>query len=104
MNNVDPSTVTAADLQNPQIDAETLRHIALARPDMRQVIRQHPNCHAELANFIHELPNDAPPEPPHMQPYPDPYQSSGSYQSPHTPTDTLHLGHYRPMMRNSGAC
>ncbi|HJF15004.1 MAG TPA: DUF4870 domain-containing protein [Enteractinococcus helveticum] len=82
MNNVDPSTVTAADLQNPQIDAETLRHIARVRPDLRQVILQHPNCHAELANFIHELPNDAPPEPPHMQPYPDPYQSSGSYQSP----------------------
>ena len=82
MYNLDPSTVTAADLQNPNIDAETLRQIALVRPELRQVILQHPNCHAELANFIYELPNDTPPDPPHMQPYPDPYQSSGNYQAP----------------------
>ena len=81
MYNHDPSSVTAADLQNPRIDAETLRHIAVVRPDLRQVILQHPNCHGELANFIYELPVDAPPAPPHLQPYPEPYQSSGHYQA-----------------------
>ena len=79
MYNLDPSTVTAADLQNPYIGAETLRQIALARPELRHIILQHPNCHAELANFISELPVDAPPEPPRFQSYPDPYQSSGTY-------------------------
>ncbi|GAA4119523.1 DUF4870 domain-containing protein [Enteractinococcus coprophilus] len=82
MYNLDPSSVTAADLQNPQIDAETLRTIALARPDLRQVILQHPNCHAELANFIYELPPVNQQEPPHLQPYPDPAQWSGTYQAP----------------------
>ncbi|HEY4536136.1 MAG TPA: DUF4870 domain-containing protein [Enteractinococcus sp.] len=76
MSNLDPSTVTPADLQNPYVDAENLRQIALQRPDLRHLILQHPNCHAELADFIRELDNEAPPEPPHMQPYPDPQQQT----------------------------
>lgn len=81
MYNLDPATVTAADLQDPHIDAENLRQIALARPDLRDVILQHPNCHAELANFIRDLQSEAPPESPHMQPYPDPNRSTWDTQA-----------------------
>lgn len=85
MYNLDPSTVTAEDLQNPYIEAENLRQIALARPDLRHVILQHPNCHAELAEFIQQLPDSEQPGAPHMQPYPEPNQSSwNSQSSPYT--------------------
>lgn len=53
---MNPSNMSADDLNDPTIDAETLRQIALARPDLRGLILQHPNCHAELANFIENLP------------------------------------------------
>lgn len=76
---MDPSTVTAEDLQDPTIDAETLRTIAVARPDLRQVILQHPNCHAELADYIQQLPGQQPPPPPY-EPYPSADQSQWGYQ------------------------
>ncbi|MDN5817424.1 MAG: DUF4870 domain-containing protein [Yaniella sp.] len=57
---MNPSNVSADDLNDPTIDAETLREIAVARPDLRGLILQHPNCHAELANFIQDLPQGIP--------------------------------------------
>ena len=70
---MDPSTVTAQDLQSPTIDPETLRQIALARPDLRPIILQHPNCHAELTDYIQQLPGQQPPPP--YEPYPSGNQS-----------------------------
>ncbi|MDN6458102.1 MAG: hypothetical protein L0K38_13860, partial [Yaniella sp.] len=58
---MNPSNVSADDLNDPTIDAETLREIAIARPDLRGLILQHPNCHAELANFIQDTPEGTPP-------------------------------------------
>lgn len=58
---MNPSNLSADDLNDPTIDAETLREIALARPDLRGLILQHPNCHAELANFIQNIPEGTPP-------------------------------------------
>ena len=74
---MNPSNVTAEDLRNPAIDAETLRQIALARPDLRWLILQHPNCHAELSDYIQQLPDQAPPP---SQPYPQTGQSQWGYQ------------------------
>lgn len=78
MHGMNPSNVTAEDLRDPTIDAETLRQIALARPDLRWVILQHPNCHAELTDYIQQLPEQAPPPP--GQPYPQADQSQWGYQ------------------------
>ena len=81
---MDPSHVTPEDLQDPTIDAETLRQIALARPDLRSQILQHPNCHAELTAYIQQLPNEGPPPP--GAPYPPAGQSSArTAVSVHTP-------------------
>src|SRR5699024_268503 len=81
MQNLNPMTVTPTDLQNPQLDAETLRHIAQARPDLRQAILQHPNCHAELAAFIQQLPQDAPQTSPNVQQQPAPQYQQAHQQS-----------------------
>lgn len=58
---MNPSNISADDLNDPTIEAETLRQIALARPDLRGMILQHPSCHAELANFIQNIPEGTPP-------------------------------------------
>ncbi|GAA4473776.1 hypothetical protein GCM10023190_06560 [Enteractinococcus fodinae] len=81
---MDPSHVTPEDLQDPTINAETLRQIALARPDLRSLILQHPNCHAELTAYIQQLPDQGPPPPG------EPYRSVGPPQweqqyQPYTP-------------------
>ncbi|HEY4558065.1 MAG TPA: DUF4870 domain-containing protein [Enteractinococcus sp.] len=60
-NGMNPANVTPEDLQDPTIDAETLRQIAVARPDLRDVILQHPNCHAELTDYIQQLKSETPP-------------------------------------------
>ncbi len=82
MHGMNPSHVTAEDLRDPLIHAETLRQVALARPDLRWVILQHPNCHAELTDYIQQLPDQVPPPP--GQPYPQVQQSQGGYQ-PYAP-------------------
>lgn len=107
MNNPDPLRMTAADLQNPYLEAETLRQIALMRPDLRGVILQHPNCHAELARYIGELNGSPTSTPPYLQPYQDQPswhnqhgQSGSGYamQSPLAPSDEkiwgvlMHIG------------
>lgn len=56
MGSMNPANISAEDLNDPTIDAETLRHIATERPDLRPVILRHPNCHAELANYIQNMP------------------------------------------------
>lgn len=81
---MDPSHVTPEDLRDPTIDAETLRQIALARPDLRSLILQHLNCHAELTAYIQQLPQQSPPPPG------TPYASAGQPQwgqqyQPYTP-------------------
>lgn len=86
---MDPSHVTPEDLQDPTIDAETLRQIALARPDLRSLILQHPNCHAELTAYIQQLPDQGPPPPG------EPYRSVGPPQweqqyQPYTPGYASH--------------
>lgn len=75
---MDPSTVTAEELRNPAIDAETLRKVAVARPDLRHVILQHPNCHAELTDYIQQLPGQQPPPP--YEPYPSGGQAQWGQQ------------------------
>ena len=86
---MDPSHVTPEDLQDPTINAETLRQIALARPDLRSLILQHPNCHAELTAYIQQLPDQGPPPPG------EPYRSVGPPQweqqyQPYTPGYASH--------------
>lgn len=81
---MNPSTVSAEDLQDPAIDAETLRRIAEARPDLRHVILQHPNCHAELTDYIQQLPGQQPPPP--YESYPSANQSQwGNQQQTYAP-------------------
>lgn len=86
MNTMDPSNISAHNLNDPTIDAETLRNIAVARPDLRPVILQHPNCHAELANFIQNMQEGALPGPEQHQSYGYASQQYGGYQSgPYAP-------------------
>jgi hypothetical protein len=75
---MNPENVTPEDLQDPTIDAETLRQIALARPDLRQLILQHPNCHAELAGYVQQLSEQQ--ATPQYEPYPQPGQQQPDYQ------------------------
>lgn len=81
---MNPSHVTPEDLQDPFIDAETLRQIALARPDLRSLILQHPNCHAELTAYIQQLPDQGPPPPGASYPAIGQTQWDQQYQ-PYTP-------------------
>lgn len=75
---MNPSTVTAEDLQDPTIEAEILRRIAEVRPDLRQVILRHPNCHAELSDYVQQLPHQQ--AAPHYEPYPSANQRGWGYQ------------------------
>lgn len=81
MDYMNPSNISAEDLNDPTIDAETLRHIAVERPDLRPVVLQHPNCHAELANYIHTMQEGTAPGPDYGQPYAAPGQQYGGYQA-----------------------
>lgn len=64
---IDPSTVTAADLANPALDAHALHSIAQARPDLWPLIVEHPNTYLALNAWIGQqqavAPTLAPQEP-----------------------------------------
>lgn len=81
MNHMNPSDISAGDLNDPTIDAETLRQIAVERPDLRSTILQHPNCHAELANFIQNLQTEAAPGPGDGASYAEPSHQYGGYSA-----------------------
>lgn len=53
MSTPDFSSLTEADVRdNPQLDQHTLMNLAQSRPDLRAVVRQHPNCYQGLAEWI----------------------------------------------------
>ena len=81
---MNPSNMSADDLNDPTIDAETLRQIALARPDL---LLRHPHCHAELANYIHTISKETQAGYPGEQPYPGqpPYGHGTGPYMPYAP-------------------
>ena len=50
----DYSRFPAEGLRDPSIDANTLRELAAARPDLWPLIVRHPNCYPELGAFLRE--------------------------------------------------
>ncbi|GAA1119261.1 hypothetical protein [Nesterenkonia jeotgali] len=62
----DSGSYTSDDLNDPAIDAETLRQLAAERADLWPQILQHPNCYPGLAEYIRG--QQAPPQPPAGQP------------------------------------
>lgn len=50
----EPSSITAADVAAPGMDAATLGQIAAVRPDLWSAILAHLNCYPELAGWIRQ--------------------------------------------------
>lgn len=72
----DPSSFSAEDLNNPNIDARTLQQLAADRSDLWPNILAHPNCYPALAEYINT----------HMQP-PEPPQSPAGEQAQGAPAE-----------------
>lgn len=62
----EPASYTSDDLNDPAIDAETLRQLAAERADLWPEILRHPNCYPALADYIRA--QQGPPQAPSGQP------------------------------------
>lgn len=85
----EPADFTAADLQDPSLDGETLRQIAAQRPDLWPAILNHPNIYPDLSVYIHQgMRYNAPPPPPPPGAQHRPYEipNSYGYQQPYDGT------------------
>ncbi len=65
---MDPSTVSAADLQNPQISPADLGLLAQYRRDLWPAILSHPQCYPALGQWIQQQMSQVPPQPEPMNP------------------------------------
>lgn len=74
----EPSSYTAEDLDDPSIDAVTLRNIAAERPDLWPQVLQHPSCYPGLADYIRA--QQGPAQPPAAPQAPDPQQPAQPVQ------------------------
>ena len=59
----DPKTITAENMQDPQITAQELADIAAKRPDLWGEVERHPNCYPALQAWIEDRRKDSAPAP-----------------------------------------